>query len=394
MKKMLMIALATSILGACTDNVDEEGAINQEEPSETEPSEPEPADEGNEEDLADELEDSGVSQNVVDYFPIVEDRLLSYTEDGGDTSVHWYPQFIDGDQVQYHINGVNTQMTTVYSVTGDQIEETFKRENTTFRDNFIETGIQGNEEGLNILLQAPIEVGHSWDNPSGETSEITAIDAVITTEAGEEHEAIEVVRTNDAGEEVIQYFAEGVGLIQTDAEEGATLTLTSIEEGVPEPDHVLPVYTYQIADGDQIEDDVLIRHEVEVELYTNDPIRLAMMDVLSQEDDEMVGGRPTMEEGEINFMYMTDEGIPHVDFSDPITQDYVGGSSSEHLHNALLIDMVADYYGTNEIIFTVEEEEWFGSHLQFDDIHVEAWQYEYMSEEEFIEEYGENYTTN
>lgn len=48
-----------------------------------------------------------------------------------------------------------------------------------------------------------------------------------------------------------------------------------------------------------------------------------MMEILSQNLDELPGVRPTMYEGEINFMYMTDEGVPQIDFTDPITRDYV-----------------------------------------------------------------------
>lgn len=33
-----------------------------------------------------------------------------------------------------------------------------------------------------------------------------------------------------------------------------------------------------------------------------------------------------------------------------------GGNSSEHLNNYVLIDMTADYYSTQEVIFTVESE--------------------------------------
>lgn len=377
MKKWItVLALSGFILTSC--GAEEESEEPIEEP--TEPEQPtEPEEPNNGEDA------SEISQNPADYFPIEADT--HYHFGGYDGTMDLYPQFIEENVIQMTQYQENIHTTIIYEVTDELIAETFVRTDTPFRDNFIETGVDGNQDNYTILLEAPIEVGHTWESPSGEISEIVEIDTPIETGLGE-YEAVQV-RGGTVDGPVNSFFVENVGLVQMDLE-NQQYVLEAVNENVPEPNHTIPVYTYQVqTEENEIDRQAMIRNEIEAELYTNDPIRFAMMDILSQDLEELPGVRPTMDEGEINFMYMTNEGIPHIDFTDPITRDYVGGSSSEHLHNYLLIDMTADYYGTEDVIFTVEGEPWSGSHLQFDDERAIAFEIEAYEAQEFIDIYGE-----
>lgn len=380
MKRWLAITVFSNLFLFACGNVEEEssGASDDQQPEE-EQTVPENQEESNS-DIDDESngedeiqEETELSINVADYFPIIEDTLYLYSSSQNDWI--WYPQFTTEDQMQVMNRRDNMTTVTVYTYFDEQIEETFIRSDTHFRDNFIETELVSTEENLNIVLQAPIEEGHEWENPSGAISEIIEVGSEIETGAGE-FETIHVARTEPDGEIVHSYFAEGVGLVfqvvETSSSIESEYTLNSIDEGVPEPDHTVPIFTYDYVElePEEGEEATLFQHEIPVELYTNDPIRFTIMDLLSEERDDLVGWRSLLETGEINYMYMTDEGIPHVDFSEGTTRDMTGGSSSEHLNIYTLTYMVGAYYNVDEIIFTVEGETWSSSHIIYDSENV------------------------
>ncbi|MDZ7835142.1 MAG: hypothetical protein U5K84_07120 [Alkalibacterium sp.] len=66
---------------------------------------------------------------------------------------------------------------TIYAYSEEEVRETSSNvPETYFREDFFDTELSSQAEDFEVILQLPIEEGHSWESPSGSTSEITSVD--------------------------------------------------------------------------------------------------------------------------------------------------------------------------------------------------------------------------
>jgi len=92
-----------------------------------------------------------------------------------------------------------------------------------------ETNFLDEESNENVVvLQKPLEVGTSWDEPNG-TREIVSIDATVDTPAGEFNNCIKIqISAEDST--LFEYYKNGVGMVKREFISGETQVTSTLEE--------------------------------------------------------------------------------------------------------------------------------------------------------------------
>ena len=365
-KKASVLFIAGMVLSACgTDNTIDE-PLDEEEVVAPDVDENVTDDGTNDDDTNDSDEDTNgetdqVSQDIETWFPRLENTLLEYEGEGMEySSFTRYPQFAHDDTLQMLESTGGTDVAIIYEYTENQIEEVFIRPETYFREDFVDTGLESEHSGFNIILQAPIEVGHSWESPNGTTSEITEVGIEMDTPMGSV-EAIGVTTIFEDGIEV-SYYGEGIGLIQREMVQGddeetkVTSRLTAFEGNKAEE---IPLTVYGVDDQALGIDAV----PVTMSLMTNDPARLTLASLMRGESPETEGLYLLTEGVEINYMYLGHDGIVHVDFSSELVNEMNAGSGTEGLLLQSIANTIGGYYGVQEIALTVDGGSYESGHI-------------------------------
>ena len=365
-KKASVLFIAGMVLSACgTDNTIDE-PLDEEEVVAPDVDENVTDDGTNDDDTNDSDEDTNgetdqVSQDIETWFPRLENTLLEYEGEGMEySSFTRYPQFAHDDTLQMLESTGGTDVAIIYEYTENQIEEVFIRPETYFREDFVDTGLESEHSGFNIILQAPIEVGHSWESPNGTTSEITEVGIEMDTPMGSV-EAIGVTTIFEDGIEV-SYYGEGIGLIQREMVQGddeetkVTSRLTAFEDNKAEE---IPLTVYGVDDQALGIDAV----PVTMSLMTNDPARLTLASLMRGESPETEGLYLLTEGVEINYMYLGHDGIVHVDFSSELVNEMNAGSGTEGLLLQSIANTIGGYYGVQEIALTVDGGSYESGHI-------------------------------
>lgn len=359
------------LLAGCTDDSDDE--LEPETPDE-EVVAPDPEDDDSNDADTDDETDVEVSQDLEVWFPKLEDTLLEFEGEGSEyASFTRYPQFVHDDTFQLVESTAGTDVVTVYEYTDEEIREVFVRPETYFRDDVMDTGLNSAQDDHEILLQLPIEVGHSWESPNGSMSEITDVDFEFETEFGT-FEAIEVTRTIEDSD-IVYYYADGIGLVERisnpgDDEMEITSTLVSLSEDQPEE---MSVTVYSLDDQGM----GLVTTTVPVELYTNDPIRNKLADVLRGEAPDSEAAALVTEGVDINYMYLGNDDIAYADFSIELTSEMQAGSGIEGLIVQGIINTIGDYYTVEEVYLTVDGDPYSSGHFELPE--GETWPVDYSS---------------
>ncbi|GEK91321.1 GerMN domain-containing protein [Alkalibacterium kapii] len=331
-----------------------------------------------EEDQADKA-DKDETQNDIDqdltvWFPKVEDTLLDYEGDGNEFSPFTrYPQFVKDDSMQMVESTAGTDVVTVYDYSDDEIRERFVRPETYFRDDFVDTGLESEQDDFLILLQKPLEKGHSWESPDGSTSEITdvAIDKELPFGTVK---AIEVTRQYDSDSETVDYYGKDIGLIEQvfkTAENDYTVTSTLSTQSKDTPE-TFPLTVYSVDDQAL----GLDKTSVTMELYTNEPARLAMADILKGQAPDTEGAQALKDSTEINFMYLRQDGIVHVDFSTDLSA-MNAGAGIEAMTLQGIVNTIGDYYNVEEVLLTLDNEPYESGHILLEE--GETWSVDYSN---------------
>lgn len=348
-KSLAVLSLSGLLLAACSDT--EAPELTDENTEQTDVN-----DESNT-DSSSEEPSTTLSQNMLDWVPMNEDTEYVYEGEGAEgASYTVYPQFTHSDTMQLVQSTSGTDMVKVYEYTENEVREVFLRGETYFRDDIVDTGLTTGQDTFDILLQSPIEKGHSWESPSGSVSEITGTNVAVETPSGN-YEAIEVTRKlNDST--TVLYYAPEVGLVQTisdpDSDMTVTSTLSKIQEDTAEE---IPLTVYELNEMAT----ALTKVDATMKLNTNDPARIQLTEILNGSTGDMT--IPSLTENvEINYMYLGNDGIVHVDFSEEITE-MQAGSGIESLLLQSIVNTIGGLYQADEVLLTVETEPYSSGHI-------------------------------
>lgn len=369
MKKLLVSLLASSImLVACGQAVQEEGkefektddvaieSVNDQSSQENKDKEKSVEDvtQSPSEESGDESEAVNELEQWLPKTPNVE-RI--YTGEGSEfAEFTTYPQFIHEDTVQIKHQNPGITTYSIYEYREDSIVEIFTHRGSLMRDDFANTAKTSDSEGEEIILKAPIEVGTQWEDREGQTVEITATDLELAAPNGTVP-GIEVTTTTidqDGYEgKIHRYYGKDIGLVKevtelgSDAEMTVTSTLTEYKSDTVEK---IPFTLYAL-DYETL--DQAIEIEMEFELKTNDPIRLALTDKLKEElDNEATNLLPN--KAMINYMYLDDDRIVHVDFSKELATEMQAGASGELEILYRIVDTIANLYHAEAVNLSLD----------------------------------------
>lgn len=354
-KPLTWIVLLAFILGGCglfDRTVKEE--LTPEEP--TEQVGEEPAETDDEVDEEKPVEES-VNQDLEAWVPRIENALYTYNGEGNEfASFTRYPQFNQENYYQVAISNPGTTVVEILEYREDEIVRTFQMGEVYYRDNFTSIGTTDGDTAEEAVLKLPIEVGTSWSGTESKY-EITAVNYEVEVPAGT-YETIEV--TNTFEESVTKrYYAEDVGLVLevTELEDSEVSSeLEAIETEVAE---IIPLTVY-VPDEQAMGVDKI---EAELRLMTNDPARLAITELLSGEAEGFEAVDILPEGTEINYLFKNNSGVVEADVSSDFVENMNAGSTGELFYVFNLVNTLSEYYGSNEVLLTVDGHPYEGAHM-------------------------------
>ena len=369
MKKLLVSLLAsTVVLVSCGQAVQEEGKgfektddVAIESVKDQSSQENKATDESAENATESSAEESGDESEAVNeleqWLPKTPNVERIYTGEGSEfAEFTTYPQFIHEDTVQIKHQNPGITTYSIYEYREDSIIEIFTHRGSLMRDDFANTAKTSDSEGEEIVLKTPIEVGTQWEDREGQTVEITATDLDLDTPEGMV-KGIEVTTTTVDPEghkgKIHRYYGKDIGLVKevtelgSDAEMTVTSTLTEYNTDTVEK---IPFTLYAL---DYQTLDQAIEIEMEFELKTNDPIRLALTDKLKEElDTEATNLLP--DKAMINYMYLDDDRIVHIDFSKELATEMQAGASGELEILYRIVDTIANLYHAEAVNLSLD----------------------------------------
>lgn len=362
--KWLSFSILSIFLAGC-------GLLSNQET--TEPNPKPPTEEVIPEEDGNEQEEVKVNQDLQAWLPRLDNVRYSYEGTGNEyASYNWTPQFNQDNYYQTSTDNGGTTVAEIYDYNEHEVIRSFQRPETYFRDNFTEIGSFPDQREEEVILKTPIQVGNSW-NSNGNDYEITAVDYEIEVPAGT-YPTIEVTITMD-DMMIKRYYAEDVGLVSEISEtEGMTVesNLETIETQTPE---VLPLTVY-VPDEQAMGMD---RVEAELTLNTNDPARVAITQLLSGQVEPYKEINILSEGTEINYLFLNDENIVEVDMTSAFEKN-MAGSTGELFAIYTLVNTLSDYYGTQEVLLTVEGEPYSGPHATLEEGEVFTFNEEMINE--------------
>ncbi len=348
--KWLSLFLSVGILSSC--------GLLQNEPEETETDQPtEIVDDVNEDNDSDETVDSEINQDLAVWMPRLDNVSYHYVGTGNEYAAYsWYPQFNQDDFYQIARNNSGTTVAEIYEYRADAIVRTFQNEETYYRDNFSEIGTIPADTIEETVLQLPIEVGTTWEG-DGTDFEITAVDHEITVPA-DTYTTLEITIAYEDGATTKRYYAENVGLVAEIYEDGEFVVESKLETIEENSTEVIPVSVY-VADEQAMGMDVV---DADVQLMTNDPARVALQELLSGQNPDYPETNILPEGTEIQYLFLNSDRVIEVDVSEEF-ENMNAGSTGELFFIYNLVNTLSQYYGTDEVLLTVEGEPYSGAHM-------------------------------
>lgn len=378
MRRLLSSFLVTTLFlsgcglfGESDTETDSENAVNSDENLSDESGSDEPSDEATDEENSED-DEAEIDQDLTVWFPKLENTLLDYKGDGNEFAPFTrYPQFVKDDTLQMVESTAGTDVVTVYNYSDDEIKESFVRAGTYFREDFADTGLESEQGNFQIILQKPLELGHSWESPDGSTSEITDVSVNKDLPLGS-IEAIEVTQQYENNSETIDYYGKDIGLIeQIFKSDDDTITVTStLSTQAADTPEAFPITVYSIDDQAL----GLDKSTVTMELETNEPARLAMAEILKGQTPDTEESQILKESTEINFMYLRQDGVVHVDFSTDLSA-MNAGSGIEAMTLQGIVNTIGDYYHVDEVLLTLDNEPYESGHILLNE--GETWPVDY-----------------
>ncbi|MGL4800434.1 MAG: GerMN domain-containing protein [Cellulosilyticaceae bacterium] len=279
------------------------------------------------------------TKSIESYYPIAKDSLWNYTTKDGELVVS--VDFIKDNVMQLRYQTEEETLVRVYVEEADILYEV-----ATIEDGFVKNDYTLLRQYKDPVLMLPLEKGESWNLHDGAVRTITAIDEEVFTPGGTV-KAIEV-RTLHKDYELIQYYAEKIGIVKAQYEKNnkkQVMKLESFEMNTPLKIQVPAYYPNTRTER-------LSTVYQTIAVMTNEEPRHFLTDILSIEPKENML-QPLPNDAEINMIYLDKEKQKvQVDLS----MEYAD-SGYTRAEQALAIQSIADtigtYYKVEEIMVTV-----------------------------------------
>ena len=153
---------------------------------------------------------------VTDYFPMIEGYQAVFEGDGNEFAgfTRTY-DFINDEFLTMRTATAGTTTLELMAITADKAEVIVTKPETYSHEELTRDMITQIDEPTRVLIEGPIEVGHTWDS-DGRQREITGIDVPVETKTG----TYETLEVSEYSENSIrrEYYAPDVGLVYAEDE--------------------------------------------------------------------------------------------------------------------------------------------------------------------------------
>lgn len=303
------------------------------------------------EDIAETVSEERVT--ISDYYPFLENVKYVYDGEGNEyASYTVFTDYIAGNRVQYRINnGGSETIKVLENMNGTLIVHLFRGE-TYFRENYVDK-TDGNDE---ILLKEPLVRGTEWTLPDNRRRYISNTGVEITTPYGT-FETIEVTTEEDSTKDkLIDYYAKDIGLIKSiysTKEFDISSELRKIEKNTPYTQSM--IFYYPNTDGTG-----MVEVEKRISFQTNDISRLKIQETYAElANNKLVSVLSA--EAKINSLYLNNDNIVYVDFSNEFVTAI--GSGYEELKLQCVTNTIGYYYGVEQVYITIEGKPYESGHI-------------------------------
>lgn len=192
--------------------------VNEDPPEDSQSSQSSSAAENDTDDEASESSSSeeAPALTVADYFPMIEGYQAVFEGDGNEFSgfTRTY-DFINDEFLTMRTATAGTTTLEVVAITADKAEVMVTKPETYSHEELPYDMITQSDEPTRVLIEGPIEVGHTFDS-DGRQREITGIDVPVETTTG----TYETLEVSEYSENSIrrEYYAPDVGLVYAEDE--------------------------------------------------------------------------------------------------------------------------------------------------------------------------------
>ena len=153
---------------------------------------------------------------VANYFPMIEGYQAVFEGDGNEFAgfTRTY-DFINDEFLTMRTATAGTTTLELMAITADKAEVIVTKPETYSHEELTRDMITQIDEPTRVLIEGPIEVGHTWDS-DGRQREITGIDVPVETKTG----TYETLEVSEYSENSIrrEYYAPDVGLVYAEDE--------------------------------------------------------------------------------------------------------------------------------------------------------------------------------
>jgi len=170
-------------------------------------------------------EPSAPNLSPSDFFPLTIGSTWDYEGEGNEyASFNREVLYAQGDRAQVAEDNGGTVRAIVYQVSVDAVTMIY-----SMGEAYESGSLLTVEPTENVMiLQAPLTVGATWEEPNG-VREIVAVDAAVDTPAGKFTDCIQVKITY-SDSTLNEYFKQGVGMVKREFQSGETVVTSTLKK--------------------------------------------------------------------------------------------------------------------------------------------------------------------
>lgn len=296
---------------------------------------------------------------IEDFFPNTDNLLYEYEGSGMEyAGFKEYTDYSSNTRKQYRRPNDGTTVAEVIELQDDQIAVLFHEGEVYYRENMLKKSDTVQE----ILLQAPFEIGHSWDLPEGRTKTITGLDVPVVTPYGE-FTALEVTTEfdNNLATETM-YYAPDIGLVKSvyqdkETEESEAMEIVTELKEIKEQPYVHQIRFFY----PDFENERIVATNKEVSMNTNDETKKVLAKAYKDVPGDLVSvlSPSTV----LNSFYLNKDGRVYADFTRQLIDEMNAGAFLETQILQSLVNTLGTYFGVEEVSLTVEGRPYQSGHV-------------------------------
>jgi len=290
---------------------------------------------------------------IGDYYPFEKNIKYMYKGDGNEYAT--YSVFVDylrGNRQQIRINNGGTETVQVLENSDGELRRTYSKGENYYREDVTSKSNQKSD----VLLKEPLTKGNSWTALDGSKRSITSIKVAIKTSLAS-YECIEVttVRKESINKE---YYAADIGLVKTLFTSGGSEVssiLSKTDNNIP----FIQTVKFYYPNGN---DSMNYTIDREISFNTNDNTKKMFEDHFKEAPNKNTG-KLISPNTTIKSLYLNNDNMVYVDFSEEFTKEMNAGSGYESQILQCITNTLGDYYMVKKVYITVEGKPYSSGHI-------------------------------